>query len=692
VALIDPNENAAPTADPLADPLLAQGVPPEMALAPPTDVPPEQVKSDEIGYRGGLPVDLDRVMKNGQTLRDVLTSALSKELEKEIENHRDRIEAIGRWNKLYAGVREAKNYPYAGANNIAIPFTMYETDTTTVRLMDAIWSQKKLFIVTGRKPPFTEMALELEDGLDWWQSDIVKLKSKLFSPLLQAIKIGTSFGKMEYVNRKRTACRYAKPEEVTEGKPGVFKFANGTWGIKDVISTYEGPDFFPISREDAVWSSNARTIQDARLFAYRMYRYKPEIEVDSVTGKYYPDILSKLGSCDDIDETKVDRAADAKLNITSGDSNQYAIWENYYRYDVDEDGEEDDLVISYHRASKTLMSCIYNPTFSGHRPIVRFVFNPMEYSIEGKGIVEILEGIQQGIDFYHNARLDRLDQINNPITLIQSGSGLDDFVHAPGTKWITEALPADAMVEFIGSGAMFPPSIQEEQMLATYGEKAAGGSPATMGQSVSERPVARETIALLQEANKKFKFGIDNIRDCIAEVGMMALEQFAQFQPTYKYFVNQGTSLQSKTIDFPLDYLRDGCNVRLTASSEMLNTEVRQQMGLTAYQLLSDYYTKTAGMVQALVSPGLSPAFKQYLMMVMMIGGNLLRGILEDMGMKNAETLMPELEKNPMLIQEMIQSSMMPPPPPPGGPEGGNGEGPPGEGGEPPPPDQGYQQ
>ena len=50
--LTDPNVSAVPTADPLADPLLTQGAPPELVPGPPTDVPPEQAKSDEIGYRG----------------------------------------------------------------------------------------------------------------------------------------------------------------------------------------------------------------------------------------------------------------------------------------------------------------------------------------------------------------------------------------------------------------------------------------------------------------------------------------------------------------------------------------------------------------------------------------------------------------------------------------------------------------
>lgn len=649
-----------------ADPMMAGGMPPApmdpsappAPPAPPTPGPMPQ-KTDEIGFRGGLPVDLERTMSNGQKLRDVLGAAIHKELEKEIENHRPRIEAVGRWNKLYSGVRQEKTYPYPGANNIAIPFSMYQTDATTVRVMDAIWSQKKIFIVQGRKQPFIDMSRDLEDGLDWWQKDIVKLKKKLFSPILQAMKVGLSFVKMEHVTKKRTVYRYATPEEVAQGKPGVFQFQNGEYGIKDVQTIYEGPDVFGISREDAVWTSTARTIQEARLFAYRSYRYKPEIEADVKSGRYLPDIVEKLGHPDDIDQTKIDRATDAKLEVKVGEGNQYAVWELCYKFDVDEDGEEDDLVISWHRGSKTIMSAIYNQVFAGFRPIVPIVFNPMEYSIEGKGIVEILEGIQQGIDFYHNARLDRLDQINNPVTIVQQGVELDDFVRAPGTKWLTQGVPGEVVYELVGSGNMFPPSVQEEQILQAYGEKAAGASAAVMGQSVSERPVARDTIALLQEANKKFKFGIDNLRDCIGEVGMMALELFAQFQPRYQYFVNQGTQLQSHTIDFPLDYLRDGCVVELTASSEMLNTEVRQQVGLTAYQLLSDYYTKTAGMVQAIVSPGPSPAFKKYLMTVMAIGGDLLRGILEDLGLRNAEELMPELEKDQAIIQEAIQSSVM---------------------------------
>jgi hypothetical protein len=120
----------------------------------------------------------------------------------------------------------------------------------------------------------------------------------------------------------------------------------------------------------------------------------------------------------------------------------------------------------------------------------------------------------------------------------------------------------------------------------------------------------------------------------------------------------------------------------------MLNTEARQQVGLTAYQLLSDYYTKTSGMVAAIVSPGPSLAFKKYLMTVMAIGGDLLRGIMEDLGLRNSEELVPEWEKDPDMMREAIQSTVMaataPPPQQGAGQEQGgeptNGQGGPPEG------------
>jgi hypothetical protein len=196
-------------------------------------------------------------------------------------------------------------------------------------------------------------------------------------------------------------------------------------------------------------------------------------------------------------------------------------------------------------------------------------------------------------------------------------------------------------------------------------------------------------MALLQEMNKKFKFGIDNVRAELSEIGMMVLEMFAQYRPKYEYMVDGGTQYEQKTIDFPLELLRDGLTVDLAASSELLNTEVRREINLTLYQLLSDYMTKTASMVQAILSPQVPPEFKKYLINSAKVGEKLLGQIVGDFGGWEKDDLVVPLEASVNL-----EKAMAPPPPSPARPPMPGQQrpgGPPGPGGPMPMPQGGPQ-
>ncbi|MCK7503210.1 MAG: hypothetical protein MZV70_03315 [Desulfobacterales bacterium] len=100
--------------------------------------------------------------------------------------------------------------------------------------------------------------------------------------------------------------------------------------------------------------------------------------------------------------------------MVSDDKGKFEIWEIWLRYDVDEDGEEDDVVITYHRASKTILRAIYNPFFIGFRPFVAFTYNPSEFQFDGRGLVEMLEKSQLEVDAIHNQRRDRATLLNTP--------------------------------------------------------------------------------------------------------------------------------------------------------------------------------------------------------------------------------------------------------------------------------------
>ena len=643
----------------------------------------EASKSDVIGFLGGLSVKLDKKLKStGNNLRDQLSMDLGQWLDDEIKNQETRISDISRWQRMYRGQREAKASPYPGCSNVAVPISRINTEAISVRVMDGFWSQPKFWIVQPKKEEFKEFAPLLEDDMDWWQKSVVGLRKKLFSPLMQAIKTGTGIIKMEHVSKKRSISRYATDEEAANPDIKTFKFANGQDGIKEVVTTFEGPDIFPISREDFVISSDATSIQDACFIGFKKYLKKPDIELRVRQGLFDKDEAAKLKLSDEIDVTKQDRAEEQGKEIPPNQRDKFEIWEIWLKYDVDEDGEEDDIVITFHPETKTILRCIYNPIFNGFRPFIDLVFNPTEYCFDGEGTCEILETLQIEIDTIHNTRNDRLAQINSPILFYNKSAFADGLELIPGLHHPTDANPSEVLYEFKFSDTTYS-TVLEEQLLVDYANKATGVTPDVLGQPTSSRPVFKEMASRLQEANKKFKFGIDNLRQKGSEIGMMYLEMSAQYQPVHSFFVKDGQKMTQKTVNYPLEYLRDGINVTLAASSELMNQESRRETAIQKYQMLSDYYTKLAGMVQAMVSPMVPPAFKSYIIKATEIAEKLMEAILRDMDTLNPDDLVMNMMD--IFGKEGLMQAMQPPPPPPL-PQGGQG----GQGGPPQrPPQQG---
>ena len=140
--------------------------------------------------------------------------------------------------------------------------------------------------------------------------------------------------------------------------------------IRDSSTISQQPDVFPISREDWVQSTDEPDIQKALLCGFRTYLRKPEIDL-RVTQELYDAVESKkLVGGDEIDDVKKDRTESELKVIDDSNRDKFAIWQLNYRSDVDEDGEEDDIMIWYNIQSKAIVRCIYNPIFSGFRPFI----------------------------------------------------------------------------------------------------------------------------------------------------------------------------------------------------------------------------------------------------------------------------------------------------------------------------------
>ena len=598
----------------------------------------DETKQDEDYYTGGCPVKLNKKV-NGVTVLDGLKTYISQQLEDAERGQGELIKKITDWNLRYNGFREPKVYPYEGCANLAIPMTRWLTDTVVVRSLDIINSEKKVWIIEAKKKEFIDIARQLENALDWWQRSIVHFRRKVYPALLQCIKIGKGIVKIEFVRRKKTITRYASKEEAADKSIKKYVTADGRKVVKVPKIIYEGCDIFPIDRQDFIISADAATIEQADIVGFRFPSTTEEIKYKIKKGLYLKE-AEAIGTEAQPDE-KQDKAAAEHKDVTAGSYEKPWLRELWLKYDVDGDGEADDIVVTYHKDTGTICRCIYNPMFYGFRPFKDFTFYPVEYSFDGDGTCGILEHLQAEMDSVHNQRIDRMNQINNLQYIIGPGMAEDqDFKVHPGKQWKADDIET-AMREVRWSDVL-PSSFNEEGLLNSYAEKSVGVTPGVMGLPSSDRPVFRETAMNLQEANKKFKLGIENIFRDIEEIGMTVLEMFAQYEPTWTYMEPQKGKFVENSVEFPFEYLRDGFNVKLSASGDEINVDTRLERNITMYQMLSDFYTKQAGIIGAIGTPEVPPPLKLYMFQILGTGSKLMRRILEDAGFTDADDLVQD--------------------------------------------------
>jgi len=562
--------------------------------------------------------------------------------------------------------------------NVAIPVSRSNADAISVRVIEAIWGKTKMALFKAMDGRLVGLDKEMEDWFNWYQKSILDFQGKLLSPVLQCVNTGTGLVKLDWLIKRRTVYRYANADEVdNKNIPKYPIYKSETPGIKEVITENNGPQIYPLDREDFIISSDARSIQDAYIVGFQNRMRKPQIRLKETQGLYFKGTTNNIFPQSEEDETikaKV-KSESKELEYVVDESKPIRIWELWVRFDVDEDGEEDDIVLTIHKESNTICDAIYNPIFKGFRPFIDYVFYPSEYHFDGEGAMEILEKPQIELDGLHNRRLDRLTMLNCPETFIKQGSGIDDYKRSPGKVTVVRG-ELETSIKELEAHDIYPSTFREEDMLASYMDRAVGITPAVMGISTAERPVARETFALQQEANKKFAFGINNIVRRISDTIYMLLEMMAQYQPEYRYKVRQGEEFQEKTVNFPGWMVRDSLQIECIAASAMLNQEVRREKELTLYQLLSDYYTKTAGMVQAVCDPSLPPDFKKFLISVVEKGDRRIEKILDDFDERDSEQYLVNINE---VID--VDANLNPPPPPqmppgqpptmPGGQQGG---------------------
>lgn len=615
------------------------------------------LRGEVVDWRGGKPINLKKKTRNGKPLNEVLSEHIGDILDQELKNHEKLVSNLKRWHERYRGERNTAR-PQDWMANVSIPIIRSDSDAIYVRELDALFNKRRIVLlnpVGDLSPDKRDMIYKWEKAINNYLLKDLNLREKLKFPLRQSVNTGTGVVKIVYETKNRTVYRYATPDETTFESVKKYR-APGTDSllVKEEAVVFKGPNIYPIDRADFIISSDALSIDEAYMTGFRFYRRKSQLESFANAKIYDRDAVDRLDP-DSYTELKEKRAGSAGQELNKNAYTEpYELWEIWTRYDCDGDGDEDDIVITFHAKSRTILKAIYNPIFYGYRPFVDIKSaSQTEYTYDGEGVCELLEGISEEIDTLHNLLLDRMKLINLPMIFYNSGSFQTDLKFEPGTCKPVDGIPQDVIQVVQLPDTTF--SIANEiNWLVSQADRVVGVTPGVLGIQTAERPVAKETMALQEEANKKFKQHWDNARASIVEMTYRVMEGFAQYQPTYEFTDEDGVT---EKVAMPTGNIRSYLEVKLEASTEQMNMEARRDVELMRYQALSDYMTKSAGMAQAMASPQVPSQFKLFLLQSNDIGARAMARFLSNFEDPEPETAVVDIRKC-MDVQACIQNSI----------------------------------
>ena len=632
-----------------------------------------EIRGTVVDWEGGKPIKLDKKGKSGRPLEEELSAHLKETLDQEIQNHKSLFDKLKRWHRLYKAEKRGDR-PKPWMADVSIPLARKISDAIYVRVMDMVFNKRKIVLFRSKKEVSAEEMDKIrtqEKAFNNYVLSDLSLKEKMKFPTRQTVNSGTGVVKIVYETKNKTIYRYASEEDRLNSAVKKYRLP-GTKDtvVKESAIVFRGPNVYPVDRAKWIISTDATTIEDAYLTGFSFERRKSQLDTLAARKVYRKEAVEKLteNQPNEMDET---RAASAGVELKRTKYTEpYTLWELWLRYDCDNDGEEDDICITFHRESGQILKAIYNPIFYGYRPFVDFKgASQVEYTYDGEGVCEIIEPLSEELDTLHNLMLDRMKLINLPMGLYQTGIGLTDKDLEPG-KWTSvDVNPNDAFKIIEQPDKVF--TIEREvNWIINQADLVCGVTPASLGISTAERPVAKETMVNQEESNKKFKSWTDNFRSGYRELFYKLLEGFAQYQPEYTYTDENG---EFHSVDMPTGNIRDYLDVDLEVSSETMNQEVRREVEVMKYQLISDYATKIAGMAQALASPQVPSEFKKFILDVNDKGSRSLEKVMSNFDESEAGMNTINLRAS-MDVEKCIMMSVDLMPPPGAAPMGGPGQ------------------
>jgi len=476
--------------------------------------------------------------------RDELVERVCYLVDKDEGDWKEYIDKRRKVRDMYEAKRAPKVDPWVNCANVSTQLVNMSVELLHSRLFPSAWNENMLYWKPMEKNDVDNIE-NVNKFMGWAVRDI-KLSSVIDDGTHNTIMDGTVVYKVRWVNDWRWIQRKIRRKESQKNKIRniVLRFIGGTRRIKEEEVKYD------ITYEYKKFESCKVEVCDLEDIGFPLYQSPNcrEEDLEYIWHRTYPTYselteLAAMGYYENVDEIgtyleEIMISGTKKANIDAENTkitqNKYnhkcEIIEFYDKYDVNNDGVREDIIITVDRKSKTIIDCKSLLAYSrfNERPFVIGQFIRRPNRMLGKGAGEIAVPFEEEANAIHNQRLDAGTMSIIPFGVYRAGSGFkpENIEMAPGL-WVPVDDINDAKWITVANNVMV--SFQEERMLMELLEKILSVGSYQSGQESDvnrSRSTARGTLAIIQQGDIRFAILARRIQLPITRILNKVLHQY----------------------------------------------------------------------------------------------------------------------------------------------------------------------
>ena len=329
--------------------------------------------------------------------RQFLRYYFDQELEEALRAHERKMEWIDESNRLYMGepLTKRKTFPWDGAANLVVPLVGITVDSIVARIMNTIFAVQPFWSSAALIKDLEPVVHPLQDFMEWSRVNELDMYMQTRSWIMEVVKHGWAYLKVYWTSfTQRTfqvQARRAVPVDAIIRKPSVEHIL-----LQDIICQAGIEDELVQSE----WIAQRIRLTDGEL-AWRKHDRVYEDTDIIIKAKEHPTPLEEKLAENEF-EALASRPRE-KLNT---------LYEMYADLPVAGSELPVPIMVTFHKESRTIARCVYNPDITGARPFFKGKFLDREGKREGIGISRQLQLIQEEISTIHNQQVDNATLAN----------------------------------------------------------------------------------------------------------------------------------------------------------------------------------------------------------------------------------------------------------------------------------------